>query len=77
MIVYLSSSASSFGLNWFYQKFGRKIALSTGTVICVVTMGSMLLLTPSSGWVMYILAAFIGNFRFIKVFHKQWFFQQE
>jgi Na+/melibiose symporter-like transporter len=47
-------------LNWFYNKFGRKTALSTGTIIAVVSLGSMLLLSESSNWVMYIIAIFIG-----------------
>ena len=65
LIVYLFSSLSSSRLNWFYGKFGRKAALSTGTIICVVSLGSMLLLTPEVGWIMYIIAAFVGKFRFI------------
>lgn len=60
LIVYLFSSLSSSRLNWFYGKFGRKAALSTGTIICVVSLGSMLLLTPEVGWIMYIIAAFVG-----------------
>lgn len=62
LIVYLFSSLSSSRLNWFYGKFGRKAALSTGTIICVVSLGSMLLLTPEVGWIMYIIAAFVGKF---------------
>jgi hypothetical protein len=45
LIVYLFSVLTSSRLNWFYQKFGRKSALSTGTIICVLSLGSMLLLT--------------------------------
>ena len=65
LIVYFNSSLTSFGLNWFYKKFGRKIALGSGTIICVISMGSMFLLTPSTGWVMYIIALFIGTFLII------------
>ena len=77
LIVYLSSTASSLFLNKFYIMFGRKAALSTGTVICVIAMGLMLLLTPHTGWVMYILAAFIGTIFLTKVSLKLWFSQQE
>ena len=45
LIVYLFSVVSSARLNWFYQKFGRKMALSVGTVITCISMGSMFLLT--------------------------------
>lgn len=44
LIVYLFSVLSSFFLNKFYNKFGRKAALSTGTIIAVLSLGSMLLL---------------------------------
>ena len=44
LIVYLFSVLSSFRLNWFYIKFGRKTALGVGTVICVIALGSMLFL---------------------------------
>lgn len=44
LIVYLNSVIASSRLNWFYNKFGRKAALSTGTIICVLSLGSMLLL---------------------------------
>lgn len=60
LIVYLFSVLTSSRLTYFYGKFGRKTALSTGTIICVVALGSMLLLTQSSGWVMYIIAPFVG-----------------
>jgi len=60
LIVYLFSVISSSRLNWFYTKFGRKAALSVGTIICVVSLGSMLFLTESTGWVMYIIAIFVG-----------------
>lgn len=60
LIVYLTSVLASSRLNWFYGKFGRKAALSAGTIICVLALGSMLLLTESTGWVMYIIAAFVG-----------------
>ena len=62
LIVYLFSVLSSSRLNWFYNKFGRKAALSTGTIICVIALGSMLLLNEETGWVMYIIAAFVGIF---------------
>lgn len=65
LIVYLFSVLSSSRLNWFYTKFGRKAALSVGTIICVISLGSMLLLTESTGWVMYIIAAFVGTFMLI------------
>lgn len=45
LIIYLNSVIASIRLNRFYAKFGRKAALSTGTVICVISLGSMLLLT--------------------------------
>lgn len=51
---------ASLRLNWFYDKFGRKTALSVGTGICVVCLGSMLFLTENSSWVMYIIAIFVG-----------------
>lgn len=62
LIVYLFSVIASSRLNWFYGKFGRKAALSTGTIICVLALGSMLLLTEQTGWVMYIIAVFVGTF---------------
>ena len=61
LIVYLFSVLASARLNWFYGKFGRKTALSVGTIICVLSLGSMLLLTENSGWVMYIIAVFVGT----------------
>lgn len=54
------SVIASARLNWFYGKFGRKAALSSGTILCVVSLGSMLLLNENCGWVMYIIAAFVG-----------------
>ena len=45
LIVYITSVASSFFLNKFYSKFGRKMALFAGTVIAVLCMGSMFFLT--------------------------------
>ncbi len=45
LIVYLFSVLTSSRLNYFYTKFGRKSALSTGTIICVIALGSMLFLT--------------------------------
>lgn len=60
LIVYLNSVISSFTLNKFYSRFGRKAALSTGTIIATVSLGSMLLLHEGNGWVMYIIAIFIG-----------------
>ena len=45
LIVYLFSVVSSARLNWFYKKFGRKMALSVGTIITCISMGSMFLLT--------------------------------
>lgn len=77
LIVYLFSVISSFRLNWFYTKFGRKTALGVGTIICVIALGSMLLLDESNGWVMYIIAAFVGNYLLIQEFLRQWFCQQE
>jgi hypothetical protein len=44
LIAYFSSVLVSTKLNWFYMKFGRKKALFFGTILCVVCLGSMLLL---------------------------------
>jgi len=60
LITYFSSVLVSSRLNWFYEKFGRKKALLVGTIICVVTIGSFVFLTENTGWVVYILAIFIG-----------------
>lgn len=60
LIVYFSSVIASSRMNWFYLKFGRKAALGVGTVICIGSIGSFLFLTPKVGWVVYILAVFIG-----------------
>ena len=40
--------------------FGRKKALFVGTLICIICLGSMFFLTKEVGWIMYILAIFIG-----------------
>ena len=60
LVVYLSSTVSSWYLDKFYEMFGRKKALFIGTIICCISLGSMLLLTESTNWVIYILAIFIG-----------------
>lgn len=60
LIVYFSSVIVSSRLNWFYVKFGRKMALGVGTIICTLSLGSFLFLTKNTGWVVYILAVFIG-----------------
>lgn len=61
LIVYLSSVFSSSALNKFYATFGRKTALSVGTIICSVSLFSFFFLNESNSWVVYILAIFIGT----------------
>ena len=61
LIVYMTSVVTSFGLNAFYTRFGRKMALLSGTIICVVCMGSMFFLNKSNNWAMYIISGFIGT----------------
>ena len=61
LIVYVCSVISSLFLNKFYKKFGRKMALGVGTIITCASMWSMFLLSPKTGWVMYIIAVFVGN----------------
>ena len=60
LIVYLFSVVASSRLNWFYGKFGRKKALAIGTLITCTAMGSMFLLTKETGYMMYLIAVFIG-----------------
>ena len=45
LIVYLFSVITSSRLDWFYRNFGRKSALITGTLICLLSLGSMMFLT--------------------------------
>lgn len=45
LIVYMFSVAASSRLNWFYAKFGRKMALAAGTILTCISMGSMFFLT--------------------------------
>lgn len=73
LIVYLNSVISSSQLNWFYKKFGRKMALSVGTIITCISMGSMFFLTVETNWVMYIIAVFVGTFNLIQDFPKRWY----
>lgn len=61
LIVYLSSVFSSSGLNKFYTTFGRKTALSVGTIICSVSLFALFFLDESNSWIIYILAIFIGK----------------
>ena len=60
LIVYLSSVLVSSRLNWFYEKFGRKKALFVGTIISLGSIIPMFFLTKEVGWIMYILAVFVG-----------------
>lgn len=60
LIVYFSSVLASLRLNYFYKRFGRKMALTVGTIISGVALCSLFFLTPDSGWVVYIMAVFIG-----------------
>lgn len=64
LIVYTFSVISSFLLNWFYTKFGRKLALAIGTIVTCISLGSLLLLTVKTAWVVYIIAVFIGKCSF-------------
>lgn len=45
LLIYLSSVLTSFGLSKFYSKFGRKTALMTGGVLCVVNAICMVFLS--------------------------------
>ncbi len=45
LIVYIFSVTVSFFQNKFYAKFGRKMALLTGTIIAVFSLVTMLFLT--------------------------------
>lgn len=62
MIAYASSVVVSTRLNWFYTTFGRKKALFLGTALCLGCLIGMAFIAPSSAWLMYILALFIGKY---------------
>jgi Na+/melibiose symporter-like transporter len=63
LISYCSSVPTSLFLNKFYQKFGRKKALITGAIICVISLGVMLILNSGTSGkiaIMCVLSVFIG-----------------
>jgi hypothetical protein len=45
LITYLSSVFSSFTLNQFYVRFGRKMALGSGALICSISLLSLILIS--------------------------------
>jgi hypothetical protein len=61
LIVYLASVVASSRINWFYSRFGRKIALLVGSAISLICIPPMYLLTKQIGWVMYILSVGVGT----------------
>lgn len=60
LLIYLSSVITSFALSRFYEKFGRKSALMTGGVLCVINAVIMVFLSDTFSWPIYILAFLIG-----------------
>jgi Na+/melibiose symporter-like transporter len=60
LIANLSSVISSFTLNRFYARFGRKMALVTGTVVCSLSLLSLIFVGQSNAWIVYIVSGFVG-----------------
>jgi Na+/melibiose symporter-like transporter len=72
MIAYLSSVGVSTQLNKFYQIFGRKKALFVGTAICIVCLVVMAFLNKDNNWIIYIVALFVGTFKFTQALLSLW-----
>jgi len=60
LLIYLSSVCTSFVLSKFYEKFGRKIALMTGGVLCAGCATFLIFLNKEFSWPIYGLAVLIG-----------------
>jgi Na+/melibiose symporter-like transporter len=67
LTVCLSSVCCNLSLSWFYGKFGRKIALMLGGIICAGASAGMYFLTKEVTWPIYPISVLIGkcpgNFR--------------
>jgi MFS family permease len=62
LLIYLSSVCTSFILSKFYERFGRKMALITGGLLCVGCAIFLVFLSSTFSWPMYGIAILIGTF---------------
>jgi Na+/melibiose symporter-like transporter len=60
LLIYVSSVAVSFFLTKIYTKLGRKNSLLLGGCLCIGGAVSMIFLTPSTSWPIYLIAVVIG-----------------
>lgn len=58
--LYLMSVITSAVLSYLYKVFGKKITLTIGTVLCLITSAALIFLTPDNRILMYVVSPFIG-----------------
>jgi Na+/melibiose symporter-like transporter len=60
LISFLFSAITSSGLNFIYEKIGRKKSLFMGTTICVISMIMIYFTNEHNAILIYFIAALIG-----------------
>ncbi|CAD8120093.1 unnamed protein product [Paramecium sonneborni] len=58
--LYIMSVLTSASLSKFYQLLGKKITLTIGTVLCLISSSILIFLNEDNSYIMYVVSPFIG-----------------